>query len=635
MGLFDIFGGGEEEDTDFYDSGFSDNGQTERVQQRTQENGRGYQLGTLAGGDLYNPSAVRKDQTGLERLAEQRGNFYYGGSATGAQDAIGTARTNIAPYTTALGNYGGAFMGEVVQGAGDMRTGMGGLYDTAAALNQYAQQGPGPSVAQAQLQANTNAALRQQMMMAGAGRGAGGGAAAQRQAAMNQAMIQGQGNANAAMLQAQEAQDWRQAQLQAMGAAGGMYGQGAGIGGQYAQGMGGMATDAIKGAGALQAGTEGLAHDINMGSLTGSMGYEALLNQIYGTDKGVGVGNADAAAREKAAELQFFGTTLASISDVRAKKNIRPAEAEVESTLRELGVAQGEAAAEAGRQSQRQVRSQAHQFALDTGLGTPIEYDAGSQIYRPRELEAVSVPRGPLDERRARAAEAYGQTHTGEGALADRRGRARVAFDMRPASASTFEYKDPARHGEGTYVGPMAQELEHVPGVVNETPDGTKAIDTSRLSLFNTSALGDVQRKQDDTDARLIEIEGLLSADQDVAPVDLNQAPKQRGVESALKAFGRQAPSDEEIEGASEALRRKFGDASASEFEDYAYGYKRGRGGLTTPIATRKGRTIPSLTGNAGPLYGPPVGNAPSQEEQDEIEREFYDPSERYRTVRL
>ncbi len=51
-----------------------------------------------------------------------------------------------------------------------------------------------------------------------------------RQAMPNQALIQGQANAQTAALQAQEAQDWRQAQLQAMGMAGGMYGQGAGIG---------------------------------------------------------------------------------------------------------------------------------------------------------------------------------------------------------------------------------------------------------------------------------------------------------------------------------------------------------------------------------------------------------------------
>jgi hypothetical protein len=60
----------------------------------------------------------------------------------------------------------------------------------------------------------------------------------------------------------------------------------------------------------------------------------------------------------------------------------------------------------------------------------------------------------------------------------------------------SFEYKDPERHGDGTFYGPMAQDLEKTPvgrTTVKRGPDGTKMIDTSRLTLVNTAALQELQ----------------------------------------------------------------------------------------------------------------------------------------------
>jgi hypothetical protein len=69
--------------------------------------------------------------------------------------------------------------------------------------------------------------------------------------------------------------------------------------------------------------------------------------------------------------------------------------------------------------------------------------------------------------------------------------------DLRGAPSYQYEYKDPQRHGEGTYVGPMAQDLEHLPGVVEQAPDGTKTVNTPRLTLAQTGAISEQQRRLD------------------------------------------------------------------------------------------------------------------------------------------
>lgn len=65
-----------------------------------------------------------------------------------------------------------------------------------------------------------------------------------------------------------------------------------------------------------------------------------------------------------------------------------------------------------------------------------------------------------------------------------------------PASSSTYRYKDPKAPGAapGTQTGPMAQELEGIPGVVKDTPRG-KMVDPQRLTMANTSAIGDQERR--------------------------------------------------------------------------------------------------------------------------------------------
>lgn len=377
------------------------------------------------GGDFIDPmqsSDMRYDQTVAERTEEQIQNFQYGGYAGGADDAVAAARGAVAPYASALGQYGDQFMGQSAVGAGNYFQGSGGLYGTADALTQYAQQGPGPSLAQAQHEANNAQAMNQQLAIAGSGRGMGGGASAFRQAAANQAQMAGAANAQTAMLRAQEAQDWRNAQLQAYGQAGALYGQGADTAGQYAQSMGSLAAQAQQAAGATSLSGEQLANTIQGTALAGTQGYEQNLTDTYGIKEGVpSMGDPGAMTTKDwlGAGLQtvgtFFpivskgweaadkatggdGTTGTANSDIRAKTNIKPGSA----------------------------------------------------------LDAIE-----------------------------------------DAGGYTYNYLDPGRHGEGTYFGPMAQELEGAPGVVGQSQDGTKNIDTGRLALVNTSAISELNRKVD------------------------------------------------------------------------------------------------------------------------------------------
>jgi hypothetical protein len=72
------------------------------------------------------------------------------------------------------------------------------------------------------------------------------------------------------------------------------------------------------------------------------------------------------------------------------------------------------------------------------------------------------------------------------------------AVDLRPAQGYSYEYKDPRAPGAtpGRQVGPMAQDLERTAaaGAVHDTPNG-KQVDTPRLTMVNTAAISELQRK--------------------------------------------------------------------------------------------------------------------------------------------
>ncbi|HAJ78144.1 MAG TPA: hypothetical protein DCO75_00100 [Fibrobacteres bacterium] len=66
-----------------------------------------------------------------------------------------------------------------------------------------------------------------------------------------------------------------------------------------------------------------------------------------------------------------------------------------------------------------------------------------------------------------------------------------------------YKYKNNYQDGNygrdsGVHYGPMAQDIEKVPqmaGVVKNGEDGTKVIDTNRLTMANTAALGEISRR--------------------------------------------------------------------------------------------------------------------------------------------
>lgn len=82
--------------------------------------------------------------------------------------------------------------------------------------------------------------------------------------------------------------------------------------------------------------------------------------------------------------------------------------------------------------------------------------------------------------------------------------------------AYLYKYKDEAQKempgltNSGVNIGPMQQDLQknpQTPSTVKELPNGTLAVDTSRLSLTNTAALSDVQRRIERIERRLNDLE--------------------------------------------------------------------------------------------------------------------------------
>ncbi len=95
--------------------------------------------------------------------------------------------------------------------------------------------------------------------------------------------------------------------------------------------------------------------------------------------------------------------------------------------------------------------------------------------------------------------------------------------DLRPAAAYSYEYKDPSAPGAaaGPQVGPMAQDLEKSPAaahVVHAGPDGMKRVDTGRLSLVNTAAISQEQKRVDRLEALLAAHEKALATLQPQQP---------------------------------------------------------------------------------------------------------------------
>ncbi len=312
-----------------------------------------------------------------------------------------------------------------------------------------------------------------------------------------------QTNAQASVMRAQEGQAWRGQQLQGMGleqqALNGMRGQDIGaMNDLNTTGLGYGNLGATYSGQATQSGEFGddLRQRILGGQLSSemqgysaNMGYQsqhdnqapwwvkpgmATLGAIGGTLVAGPVGGA------VGAEAGSAGAD--SISDIRAKKDIQPAQASP---------------------SLRQV------------------FEPGSaafpdRLYSPVDSSQMGMPSDAAPVMRDANGKLFWQTQKGYMPVGQDEApyHQQPQADLRPAQAYSYKYKDPAAvgAGPGTYVGPMAQDLEKTPAgastVVN-TPKG-KAIDTGRLSLVNSSAISETQKRQDELEQRIAALHSLL-----------------------------------------------------------------------------------------------------------------------------
>lgn len=407
------------------------------------------------GGMGANAEAERASQIGAEEAARARGL----GQQLGSDAQFGRTNAEIDSFNAnrrAGGLYGDAagMYGRAEGNAADAAAARGDAMASIGRLRSFYEQGPGPSAAQAQLKQGADSSMRQALSLARSG----GGRDAMQGAIMSNAGTRAQTNQAAATLRAQEAADFQNRRLNAMGMEQGalqnvrsgdmgVMGQRFGAGGQML-GAAGQAAQTGLGYGGLGAqyqglyqqgrlGAEGMAQGARAGGEQGRAGI--LGNQLgadtsrYGADRGVAVGMANVAQRDRAADMAMTGTLIGAgvnaMSDIRAKENIRPT-------------------------------------------------SAANLVERVDALKAIG------GEERGVPTSAFG--------VPTKNPRP----DLRAAGSYAYDYKSPS-FGPDNQVGPMAQELEQTDaaGAVTTGPDGMKSVDTGRLTMTNTAAIAEQQRR--------------------------------------------------------------------------------------------------------------------------------------------
>lgn len=128
------------------------------------------------------------------------------------------------------------------------------------------------------------------------------------------------------------------------------------------------------------------------------------------------------------------------------------------------------------------------------------------------ELQKLAVQAG-VDMNNAQQRQAFvgqvlgfaGTGLTAGAAASDRRSKVDIkkvrsmTDALRRTPGYSYRYKDPMKHGSGNYTGPMAQDLESTPefrSAVREV-NGTKMVDTGRLALSHHAALAEMAGKID------------------------------------------------------------------------------------------------------------------------------------------
>jgi hypothetical protein len=423
---------------------------------------------------------------------------------------------------------------------------LGGIDRSNQALGQFAQ--GGSRATEGAIQQAADAGARQQFAMARAQPGGGGGAL--RQAAFNAAGIMSNAGATAAVASQQD----RAQQLAALQGVQQGTGQIAGYSGQMrgadqslAQVQAGQAnydsgalnqfrnqqqqlqynigqnnqnaalqTRGQNDAATLGFGAQAQGYDVMRNQLASNqLGSQVAYEQAKAQGAGIGSANFNAATQQNNAETGMMLGALSGAagaygqmagggggkpptSDVRAKTDIKPT-----SVLEALG----------GHYSPDQTRALYMQGLTDR-FGKPGQtadahdrnalysggggFDPGLGEFTPA---AAASPASGRDAQLT-ALSGVARAQPDVAALDAAYRREGGAPNLRPAQGYEYAYRDPAADGAGRYVGPMAQDLEHLPGVVEEGPGGKKSINAPRLTLANTAAVSEQQRRLDELERR-------------------------------------------------------------------------------------------------------------------------------------
>lgn len=494
----------------------------------------------------------RADMLGRTGATEAMG----AAGASYARGAPTLQRTDMGTQTArTVGQTAGGIAGTA--GAGAQRANIQGstaaraatpIIDTAAAraareqqmgsalgFGQFAEQGPGPSAAEAQLRAGQDRAAASAIALARSGRGAGANAAAARDAMFANAAGNQQLNQQMAQLRAQEEAAWRGQQLQAMSgqqqALTGARGQDI----QLAQTLGAQGLESARLQGDLGLRSAELQGGLGMqaAGLQGQLGMQAA-----GMDQQQNALQAQLTAdqrqRNQDRELALRGQAL-GYTQMAATTPAQYFALQNQAAGMGLGAQQAALGAQMGS---LQTQTGAQLGALNAGTAAQMGWEGiGQDVMRQQmqadmaeeELRAQNVmqARQIAAEADAQRDAAYAQMASsgiaalgGLFAMSDREVKTEIkpaevvsdvaslaeALGAPPANdalevaagSPTYSYRyKQKKHGDGEYVGPMAQDLAKTAAgrsVVLPTPEGL-AVDTRRLTMVNTSALGELARK--------------------------------------------------------------------------------------------------------------------------------------------
>lgn len=385
------------------------------------------------------------------------------------------------------------------RGAGDyaaQQSARASALNSANALQNFAANGPGPSAAQAQLQQGQDANMAQSIALAHSGRGAGDNGMAMRNAMFSNAASGQQMNQQAAALRGQESAAWNQTQLGAMNAAQGGYGN---IRSGDLNALG-------QNTGAAQ-GYAGLAQGYQNGAVAAQGQAGQLMNQSLGqgmqSQLGYSTLGDTAAFQGEGLRNQILGQQMQNDQTydlAQASQDLTSQQTNAGTTVGMAGVNQKQDAANSAMYGSA-VASAANMMGsgAHNGTGGGSGYgDAGPDGYTSDVRAKKDISPRSFDDYVSSLDNGYAKQSRDTG----------PAYDFRPAQGYSYNYKDPQAvgAGPGMHYGPMAQDLEKTPigaSVVQAGPDGTKKVDTQRLTMANTAALAEQQRRMDQIDELL------------------------------------------------------------------------------------------------------------------------------------